>query len=91
MYPDDATLIARGKYSTLSKERKEQIKRVQAICTTMMTAAAHINQDCQARPPVNMAAYESMVKCLENAISSRDRIAALCKEMAELEPLAWPQ
>lgn len=91
MYPDDSTLIARGKYSTLSKERKEQIKRVQGVCTTMMTAAHNILQDCQAKPPVNMAAYESMAKCLENAISARDRIAALCTEMAELEPMAWPQ
>lgn len=89
MYPADDILIARGKYSTLSKERKEQIKRVQGICTTMMTAAAQILNDCQAKPPTNMAAYESMAKCLENAISARDKIATLCNDMAELEPVAW--
>lgn len=89
MYPADDILIARGKYSTLSKERKEQIKRVQGICTTAITAAGQILGDCQAKRPTNMAAYESLAKCLENAISARDRIAVLCAEMAELEPKAW--
>ena len=89
MYPADDILIARGKYSTLAGERKEQIKRAQGICTTMVTAAHQILTDCQAKPPTNMAAYESMAKCLENAISARDRLAVLCTEMAELEPKAW--
>lgn len=89
MFPAEDVLIARGKYSTLSKERKEQIQRVQGICTTMVTAAHQILTDCQAKPPANLAAYESMAKCLENAISARDRITALCAGMADIEPKAW--
>ncbi len=89
MYPTEDILIERGKYSTLSKERKEQIKRVQGVCTTMIASASQIMNDCQAKPPTNMAAYESMAKCLENAISARDRIAALCTEMSAIEPKAW--
>lgn len=89
MYPSDDILLARGKYSTLAKERKEQIVRVQGICATLMTAAHNILQDCQAKPPVNLAALESAAKCVENAISARDRISVLVAEMKTLEPLAW--
>lgn len=89
MYPADDILIARGKYSTLAKERKEQIKRVQSVCTTMVTGAHQIMTDCQAKPPTNFAAYESMAKCLENVLTARDRLAVLCNEMAAVEPQAW--
>lgn len=88
-YPDETILLARGKYSTLGRERKEQIERAHKICTTLMNSCAAALKDCQAAPPVNSGLLDAMKKCLENLETARDKITELDLERATLKPLAW--
>lgn len=90
MFPDDATLIARGKYSTLVKERKEQIQRVQDICRTIQGNATLILSDSQKRPPEDARALEETIRCMENLKAAREKIITLSLGLIELEPAAWP-
>ncbi|HZR03867.1 MAG TPA: hypothetical protein VFA81_11905 [Burkholderiales bacterium] len=89
MFPPDEVLIARGKYTTLSKERREQLDRVRSVCTTLITNAQATLRDCEAKPPKDPSHLETMVKCLENLQSARERITTLCLGMQELEEEAW--
>lgn len=89
MFPAEPVLIARGKYSTLSKMRREQLERVQGICTTIVSTAQAVLRDCEQKPPVNGANLETLKKCLDNAAEARERIITLCLGLAELEPEAW--
>lgn len=90
-YPDDATLIARGKLSTLNKERREQIERVQTIAKTIMHKANPLLADCQQKPPVDAEPIANLENCLKNAYKARERLIELCAEIAVLEPQAWPK
>lgn len=91
LFPDDGVLIARGKYSTLSKERHEQIKRVQDICRTMQGTVALIISEAQEKPPTAKPNLDLMGKCLENLNSAHERLITLHLGMAEIEPDAWPK
>lgn len=91
MYPDDQTLIARGKYSTLGKERRQQLERVQSICTSMMTSAQQSLRDCETMPPVNNGFVQQIEKCLENLKEAREKIVTLAAEMIEIKKVAWPE
>lgn len=91
MFPDEATLIARGKYSTLTNERRAQLERVQGICTSIMTAAQGALRDCELKPPANPAHIETIVKCMQNLKDARERIITISLGLIELEPEAWPK
>lgn len=88
-FPDEEVLLARGKYSTLSKERREQLERVQNICRTLVTEAQAALRDCEIRPPSNGMHVEAVVKCYENLRDARTRIIEVTNEMIDLEPMAW--
>lgn len=90
-YPDEETLVARGKYSTLNKERRAQIERVQTICKTIMHNANPLLKDCEDKPPNDLSALAALDTCVRTATSARKRIVELCIEMSELEPIAWPK
>lgn len=89
MFPSDDVLIARGKYSTRSKERREQLKRVQGICTTVVTTAHTFMRDCEERPPSNSGSLQTLEVCLKNMADARLRLISLSDELAALEPEAW--
>ena len=91
MFPDDATLLARGKYSTLSHERHEQIRRVVDICRTMQATVAKVVTDCQEEPPSDPALVPILEKCVTNLASAREKIMTMCLGMAELKSEAWPK
>jgi hypothetical protein len=91
MYPDEATLIARGKYSTLSKERRKQLERAREICTSITTASHAALRDCEHQPPEENGPVLTVEKCLANLKDTRERLTALSKEMIELQPIAWPE
>lgn len=91
MFPDDATLLARGKYSTLSHERHEQIRRVQDICRTMQATVAKVVTDFQEEPPTDPALVPLLEKCVSNLTSARERIMTMCLGMAEIKTEAWPK
>lgn len=89
MFPADDILIARGKLSTLRKERREQLERVQGICTTLVTTAQAALRDCECKPPKEPQHLATLGKCLEHLHTSRERLIALSLGMNELEPEAW--
>lgn len=90
MYPDEATLVARGKYATLSHERREQLKRVQSICSFIVTAAQGALRDSEHMPPEDISHILDLERCLVNLKDARSRIVSLASEMVELKPFAWP-
>jgi hypothetical protein len=90
-YPDDARLIAIGKYSMHSRERRAQVERVQNICKTIMHLANPLLTDCQERPPVDSTHLAKLQECLKNAENARGKIIEHCNAMAELEPEAYPK
>lgn len=91
MFPDDTILIARGKYSTLSNERHEQLKRVQEICNTIITASQGALKDCHEKPPVNKENLIVLGNCLSNFEKARERLITLALGMNELQQEAWPK
>lgn len=88
-FPEDSTLIARGKYATLSGERKAQLKRVQDICRTVQAQIVHVLRDCEVRPPVDSQPLQTIEKCIPNLKDARERIVNLSNELAELHSEAW--
>ncbi len=90
-FPDDATLIARGKYSTLSKERRDQIDRVQGIAKTIMHLANPLLRDCESQPPEDPKPLKGLQDCLRNAETARNKLLEVCAQMEELKPTAWPE
>lgn len=91
MFPDEPTLIARGKVSTLNKERREQLERVQGICNMIVTEAQAVLKDCHAKPPVNQSHLENLGKCIDNLYKSRERLITVGLGLNEYEPEAWPK
>lgn len=89
MFPADEILIARGKYSTLSKERREQLERVQGICTTLITTSQHVLRDCEAKAENVPQLLDKIENCLDNVRKARERILTLNLGMDELRDEAW--
>lgn len=90
MYPDQSILIARGQYATLSAERRDQLRRLQDICSTIVTAAQATLRDAEGMPPENVQPIMVLETCLANAKDARSRIVNLASEMVELKGQAWP-
>lgn len=88
-YPDDATLIARGKQATLKKERWEQITRVQNACRTLQGNAALILTDSQRKPPEDRELISETFRVLENIDKAHKRIGELDKDIDALNGPAW--
>ena len=91
MFPEDPILIARGKLSTLRKERREQLERVQKICTTGVSEFHAALRDCELKPPVSGIHIEILEKCLFNMRDARERLTTISLGMNELEEEAWPK
>ena len=89
-FPDENVLIARGKLSTLSAERREQLKRVAATCDTVVRAAHQFLRDCEEMPPEDLTHIITLERCLMNMRDARERIVNLASEMVELKRQAWP-
>lgn len=88
--PDEIVLIARGKYSTLSRERKKQLERYQKTASTAMTAIAASLKDAQTVPPASSDAISTVEKCLHNMMATREALVYLCGEMDLIRSMAWP-
>lgn len=90
-FPEESVLIARGKYATLSRERKSQIERVQKISTTIMHMANPLLRDCEERPPKDSGPLKMLEDCVKNAHQARGKLIELCTQMNELKQQAWPE
>ena len=91
MFPADETLIARGKLSTLKSLRRQQLERVQKICTTGVSEFHAALRDCELTPPVSGIHIEILEKCLSNLKDAREKLIPLALGMNELEETAWPK
>lgn len=86
MYPSDDILIARGKYSTLNKERREQIKRAQKIAETMQAIIYKHVSTMQTGASCDFAELQT---CMVNMQKAADRIVEITAQMRDVEPIAW--
>ena len=91
MFPADEILIARGKLSTLRKERKDQLERVQKICTTIVSEAHSALRDCEQKPPATGIHIEILENCIKNMKDAREKLITISLGMNELEDEAWPK
>ena len=90
MFPDEQTLIARGKYSTLSRERRIQLERARKVCDTIQK---HIHDCLRA---MNQDGFElhriaEIQRCLDSLLDAGQRIVKLCEQLNELRPEAWDE
>jgi hypothetical protein len=86
VYPTDEILVARGKYSTLNKERREQIKRAQKIAETMQAIIYKHVATMQTGSPCD---FSELQTCMDNMAKTASKLEELIKSMREIEPLAW--
>lgn len=86
MYPSDDVLIARGKYSTLNKLRREQIKRSQKIAETMQTAIYRLASTMHTGSPCD---FSELHTCMENLMKTASKLEELTASMRNIEPHAW--
>jgi chromosome segregation ATPase len=89
-YPSDEVLIARGKYSTLSSQRRELLKGLQRDVEQLANNAhrilrAHENID-HSQNELDRAS-----ELVEAAQDKLDVLKELAPLLAELEPQAWGQ
>lgn len=91
MFPDEPTLIARGKYSTLGSERKKQLERVQNICNTITSAAHNTLRDCEKTPPIEGEHVQAIDKAFKNLLDARMKLIEIGKQMVDIKPTAWPE
>jgi len=89
MFPSDDILLARGKFSTLSHERRNLLKRVQSSCSLLMDQASQIMRDAEKEPPVNDVHLSAAASCLEQAGEARLELVKVCEQMDDLKELAW--
>jgi len=91
MFPADEIVMARGKLSTLKNLRRQQLERVQKICTTIVSEAHAAMRDCEQKPPATSMHIEILENCLKNLKDAREKIIPIALGMNELEPEAWPK
>lgn len=93
VFPDDPILIARGKYSTLNSEYKQQIERImkngKGVVDTMRQYLLLASNGIQERPTINRQSLDALRACLGNFENAWNRIDELVAEMEALKPLAW--
>lgn len=89
MFPADSILLARGKYATLSSERRALLKRVQSSCSLLMDQASQIMRDAEKEPPVNSDHLQAAFTCLETAGNARAELVKVCELMGEIKEDAW--
>lgn len=87
-FPDDATLLARGKYSTLGKERRAQLARIQTTCSTVMGLCSQALKGAQMDPP-DLEAIGKLRKCVDSLEAAAEGVSELNEEMNTLKPEAW--
>ena len=88
-FPDDVRLIAMGKYSMLSKERRAQVERVHTISKTIMHLANPVLQELQDQPPVEQKNLVELLKCVRNLRRARRKLVELGNHMNAIKPIAW--
>ncbi len=87
-FPDDPTLIARGKFSTLSGERRDHLKRVAKLSNTLQANLLAAIRGLEDRKDITHH-LTAMRACLANLEQSAERMKAIHEEQAALSMEAW--
>ena len=88
VYPNDATLAARGKYSTLASERRELLKAMREELETIVTYAGRTLRSPDAVDMVGLQ-IDSMRNVHENLKGLHARLCVVHAAMKDLKPSAW--
>ena len=92
-YPSEETLLARGKYSTLGRERNEQIERVmkngKGVIDTMRQYLLLASNGIQECPTTHRDSITALRACLGNLENAWNRIDELNAEREALHVEAW--
>jgi hypothetical protein len=89
-FPPDPVLIARGKYSTLGKERREHLERVRRTAATILGLCQQAMNGVQAEV-ADTNAIEAMQAHVDSLKEDGKMIVSLGADMAILKPEAWPK
>ena len=87
-FPDDATLLARGKYATLGSERRKRMKELRermAAVTDQARVMLRFDEDAKDAGPT----FEAMQRQMERTGECLTELSALQIEMDALKPDAW--
>ncbi len=87
-FPDDLILLARGKYSTLGRERHDHLKRVAKLSNTLQQNLLAALRGLEDRKDITHH-VTAMRACLANLENSAERMKAIHGEQAELSMEAW--
>lgn len=87
-FPDVPTLIARGKYSTLSSERRDHLKRVAKLSNTLQQNLLAALRGLEDRKDITHH-VTAMRACLANLEQSSERMKVIHEEQAGLVMDAW--
>lgn len=87
-FPDDAVLVARGKYATLGASKRDHMKKLHGVMSRLTDQARVVlryDEDAE----VAYAVFMAMQGNMDEAASTIGQLAELTKEMDELKPSAW--
>lgn len=91
-YPDEKTLVARGKYATLAAERRDALKGLQADMVAASNCASRVLRSASGKTEdieVVQEELDTMGKRVGAAFEHVQVLAALALHLEELKPAAW--
>ena len=86
---DDATLIARGRYATLSSERRALMKSLQGDAEALANYARRILRSAETDTDFVLEEIEHAAVRISDARTRIKRMAVLNAQRDELRPAAW--
>lgn len=89
--PDDATLIARGTYSTLQRERHKRLKVVRDACEAIQAQARLVLRDAEADVDHEDAPLQAMQRRFSVIEGTLIEIRDLNAQIADIKQAAWPE
>ena len=87
-YPDDATLHARGKYSSLASERRDLRRKMREELESIMSYAGRTLRTPDDTGWIGLQ-VDSMRNVVDSLATMQKRLSALQTAINELKPAAW--
>lgn len=87
---DDALMIARGRYSTLRREADQRLKALASqwsACSSDIRDALSYRADISECRP--LAKIDEAVERVQLMRDQAAEVEHICKQLAELKPVAW--
>lgn len=87
-YPDDATLLARGKYATLGAKRRDHMKQLHD-CMGAITDQARVVLRYDEDAPTALAVFMAMQGRMQDAERIIADLTEIQSAMDDLKSIAW--